>query len=1079
MTFRPPESNVSPDGGFSFFPPRGLDVLREGRDPHASVKSEPEEAQFPSERQLGLFLFFASLALYLASMSWTPFPGLPTKSLLVHLRMEVVPSALDMLWGFLVRRFHRLPGLSVAGWAGLFSAFCGAACVSLLGLLMVRVGYLIRNEPGPDSFVREARARRISGLVAGLYLACCIPFWVASTRSLPGSFHLLMLLSTAWAFSQYQLWGRRRHLALLGFLYGAGLAEFATFLVFLPLAIFLTAREMFRWRDLRIWRAQLLVLGGLALGLSLYVASALLLYRQAAPLELFASRGQAWAQILQEQLSLIVQVRYSAGFPVVMFFSLAPWLTLFTMSRRSPWFYEWGQVTVRLIFVGGLAGVLYNASFAPWHLLGMGYLMLTPYVLLAICMGYMAGEFWILGEAQPLADPPFIRRIARPASSLLALALPVIVLLGGVHNWRLVDGRHGAFAQEAAVEILDRLDGRDILFSTGLLDDSLRMVVGERRIPVRLISAPRTASPLYLRKLAYSFAEEELRIPLSQGNFGQFLENLLLSDEGPARTAIVDMPDVFREFGYLVPDGFLYRLATSFDHVDLAALVAAQRSFWERMERMAAHPAPEGNLARPYQDILRLLGSKVANNLGVMQAERGDEAGALETLRSARRIYPENLSVLLNLMEMGRRRELPEGPELEAEWEDRQKTLAGERWALAIRYGYVWNAREWVRRGWVWVLSGAPVSEEASRRRSVGSEEEANGQEELLDKAYLVWGIPTPEENVHRAALIDDGKNTEALLALGRLALRRGDPDAAEAYVAEALAMGLPEEGALFDRAMILLVRGEREKALAALEELTRLIPGDPRVWMALALLTDEQDPVNILAMKTLKVHRAADFAARLTLASIHLSRKQWAEAQKELELALQLDSKSKQAWEMLVALSQERGNRKLMESSLRALLAREPEHYLQYQNEGVLRYNRGELDKAEAAFRKGVQRRRDPTLLNNLASVLMERGGDLEEALELADECLRRQPGRPEFLSTRGEAYLRLGRFEEGRKDLQTALKKQGPSNNRLILLAECYEGLGDREHALAIAKALAGQPDKLSGRDTSRVRDLLLRLR
>ena len=1063
---------------FSFFPPRATDVNSEGRDPHAVVKADPLGRQFPTERQIGVFLFLVSLALYVASMSWSPFPGLPTQALLAHLGGDVATGAPDPLWGLLVKGFAHLPGGGVAAWAGLFSALCGALCVALLGRMMVRVGYLIRNEPGVNSFVREARARRISGLAAGLYLATCIPFWVVSTRSLPGAFHLLMLVAAAWGFSQYQHWGRLRHLGLVGVLFGAGLAEFATFLIYLPMAVFLLAREMFRWRALGSWRAQLTIWAGLLAGLTLHPLNAYVLFRQGAPWGLFASPWQAWAQILKDQIQLIVQVRYSPGFPVILFFSLVPWLTLFAMSPRSPWFYEGWQIAVRLIFIGGLLAVLCNASFSPWNLLGMDYLMVTPYLLLAVCIGYMAGEFWILGEPQVLVDRFRSTRVARRASSVFAGLLPVIVALAGGANWRVVDGRHGQVMAAAAEEVLDRLEGRNIVFSNGLLDDMLRMAIGPGPSPVRVINAPQTYSPLYLRKLATWFPEEALSVPLKQGEFWQFLENLMLSETGPSRVAVIDLPDVFREFAYLVPDGLFYRFETSPDRVDLAGGGERRRSSWARLEHLAADPAPEGNLARPYQDRLFLLASKVANNVGVMQAERGDEAAALETFRSARRIYPKNLSVLLNLMELGRSRELPEAQELEADWEDCQKAREGARWALAIRYGHVWKAREWMRRGWVWVLSGVPNSAEASRFQLAAFDDESGGREQLLDQAYLMWGVATPEENAHRSALIQDGKNTAALKALCRFALRRNDPDSAEAYMAEALSLGVPEEELLFDRAMEAHVRGDSEKAVAALEALTRQTPGDLRVWMALVLLTGEQNPLNALAMKTLRNHRSAGIGVRLTLASVQMSRRRWVEAQAELEQAVLTDPRNQQAWEMMMIMAQESGNAKLMASSMRTLLSGNPEHYLQYQNRGVALYQKGQMAEAEKMFRIGIQRRRDPVLLNNLATVILEQGGELGEALEFANEALRRQPGNGVMLSTRGEILLKMGRFEEARLDLQASLTKRGRDNVLLLQLAQAYEGVGD-PRALTIAKALARHPEKLEASQKRQVKELLLRLR
>lgn len=1077
-------SDLATSAEDSFFSPVPQTGPGDGREAHALVKADPAWRFLPSDRQIGWFLFGTSLVLYVASLSWAPFPGLPTQALLLHLGMDGTPGILEPLWGRLIRMLARLPGLSVAGWAGLFSALCGAASIGLIGRLMVRVGYLVRNEPQPESFAREAQARRLSGLVAGLYLAVCIPFWMVATRSLPGTFHAFLLLAAGWFFSEYQLWGKRRHLAWLGLIYGVGLAEFPTFFVYLPLAVVLGAREMFRWRALRSWKPHLALWGGLLTGLLLYPLHAYALFRQGAGTGLWASPWQAWVRVLQEQALRIIQLpnQNPMVFLYIMFFSLAAWLLLFTMSHRSPWFYESGQVLVRLLFVAGLLGILYNASFAPWRLLGMGQLLVTPYLLLAICIGYMAGEFWILGESQPLVDSVFARRFARRArrvSAVFALSLPAIIAAGGIHNWRVVDGRTGEIVATAAAEILDRLDGQDILFSSGLLDDSLRMAAWERKIPVHVISVPRTASDLYLNRLAEAFADDRLKFPLLQGDFGTFVENLLLSESGPARTAIIDLPDVFREYGYVVPDGFLYRLETSGDRVDCNSLVASQRPFWERMELMAADPVPQANLIRVYQDRLRLLASKVANNLGVLQAERGDESGAVETFRVARRICPDNLSVLMNLLEIGRSRELPEAAELESDWEARLENLRGERWALAIQYGYVWRARAWVRRGRVWALSGAPTSAEAARRNLSASDAGLDQQAQLLGQVYLRWGLPPLDEAYYCAQLIQDDKNAPALMELGRLALARNDPEAAEAYMAEALAMGMPEQEILFDRAMTAYVREGNAPALESLQALARLTPGDPRVWLALVMLGDEHDPLNAQAMKTLKSHRAAGISVRLALASVHMARGQWAEAQAELEQAVLVDSQNTQTWEMLVTLAQERGNQALMETGLRALLERNPEHFLHYQNQGVAHYFKGELAEAEATFRKGIDRTRAPVLLNNLAHVILKRGGDLEEARGLLDEALRRQPGDAGFLSTRGEVFLAMGRYEEARLDLQASLKKRGRHNNLLLLLARSYEGLGDRPRALAVAAALTKQADQLDAGQKAQLDSLRARLR
>jgi len=1064
---------------FPFFPEGRDGSAGDGREPHEHLKSDPIADQFPSERQIGVLLFVAALLLYLFSMSWRPFPGLPTQALMTHLKLEAAPSTLDSLWGWGIRAFAHLPGLSVSAWAGLFSALCGAAGVSLLGCLMTRVGYLIRNEPGPKSFIREAQARRISGVVAGLFLMCSAPFWFLSTRSLPGSFHVLLLLLTCWVFSQYQHWGKWRHLGLMGLLYGVGITEFATFILFIPLMIFLLIRELFRWKMIASWKAHLLFWGAFLLGLSLYPFNAYVLFRQGAYMGIFSSPWQAWFAIMREQLSLIILLRVSPGFPVIMFFSLVPWLTLFAMSRRSPWFYEWGQVIVRIIFVAGLLGVLFNAAFAPWKLLGLSYIMATPYLLFAACMGYMAGEFWILGERKEMGNPTWFTSTGHRLASVVALTLPVVMVVSGFYNFRGVDGRAGKVVEAAAQEVLDNLDGRDVLFSMGLLDRPIRLLVWEQHLPVHVISAPRTASPVYLKRLAPHFSSEPLRQALWKGDFGTFLETLLYDEDGPGRVGIIDMPEVFREFGYLVPDGLLYRLESSADQVNLKALIELQRPFWAQMEEMAGNLASEENISRRYQDLLLELTSKVANNLGVMQAEQGDEAGALETFRLARRFYPENISVMLNLLELGREWDLPEAPELEAEWEVLQTDMGKNRWVLAIRYGYVWRAREWVRRGWVWALSGAPAKEEASRHNPAKGKGGDPAQKLFLQKAYQEWGTASHDEGYYRSMLIHNPRDMDALLSLSRFALQEDDLEAAEAYMRESMVMGMPEEATLFDRAMIHVVRDEQPQAIEMLAELSQLKPGDVRIFLALLLLTENTDPLHTMALKVLRTHRGIRLSGRLILARAFMENQNWKEARLELEQALQLDSQNTQAWELMVHLSQATGNLALGKSSLRALLERNPGHYLQFQERGIQAYGEGDLARAEEMFRVGLERRKDATLMNNLAHVIMERGGDLEEALELVNEALAMKSGQPDFLNTRGAIYQELGRYEEARVDLQNSLKKQGPKKHVLLMLAESYAELGDRKRALKIATALAKKPDELTADEKRQVRELILRVR
>ncbi len=1042
----------------------------------------PVERPVRMERRIGGLLFLLALGLYLASVSWTAFPGQPTQLLLEALGQESAPGVLNPIWNRLVRFFPRHPAVPLAAWMGVFSAACGALGAGILGRLMVRVGYQLRGSPPPVSVRREEQARWLSGLVAGLYLICCIPHWVASTRSLPQSFHLLLLWLAIWFFAEYRRTGKRIPLGLAGILYGVGCVEFATFLLFLPVALFLLAREWYRRQCLRDWRVHGVFWAGLGAGLGLYAFHAAWLFRQGAS----AAPWRAWLQILQGQAWVISQVRFTPGFLVIMFFAVVPWLTLFVMSRRSPWFYETDQVLMRIVFAGGLFGILYNAPFAFWNLLGMSYLMVTPHLLLAACMGYMAGEFWILGEIQ-MKDGSRTKRGLRRGAGVLACLLPLGVGLGGLHNWRTVDGRHGAVVARGVEEILNRLDGRDLIFSSGIrdsggylfLDDLLRLAIWERGGAVRVISGPKTPASAYLQSLAVGFEPAALRELLLKGKFDVFVENLLMSPAGPGRVAILDMPDVFREFGYLAPDGFIYRLEGARERVDLPALLQAQRPFWAWLEQQAAQPVPEVNLARPYQDLLRTVAAKVVNNLGVRQAEGGDEGGALETFRTARRIEPANLSALLNLLELGRHQELPEAAELEAEWSDVQANPSGERWMLAVRHGYVWRAREWVRRGWVWVLSGMPSAEEAARKNPAGGEDADPDFAEGIDLFYLRWGLPAWGELHYRSRLVKDGQDTGALMELSRISLRRKDPDSAEAYLSAAMALGVPEDTLGFDRAMVDHVRGQPVACRAALENQSRLTPRDARVWLALLMTADAEDAVTRNALNRLKNLADDGGPARLALAWVRLIRMQWAEAQADLERVVQEESRNAKAWELLATVAQITDNRDLFQLSMRNLLALEPAHPFFHMRKANARYQAGDWEGAKTELRRGISQQRDPTLLNSMAHLLMVVDGDLPAARALVDEALRKQPFNPIFRCTRGELNLKEGRLDEVAADVETVLASLPGQIQMLLLSAQLHAARGETQAALDQVRSLARRQRELSPEQRKQLKEIALAVR
>jgi tetratricopeptide (TPR) repeat protein len=1066
---RPP-----PVAGATLFETEEPPVM-EGDDPQFALLLDPMGKRFPRPWHVMALLFAFALALYVPSMSWSSFPGAPTRLLLDHMRLGEAPANSNMLWGWAVRMAARLPGNNAAAWLGLFSAACGALAAALMGGLMIRVGYMLRSEPRACSLLREAQARRLSGIVAGLFLACSIPFWIASTRSLPDAFHVLGLVAAAWTFSQYQFRGARRHLFLLGLLWGMGMTESETFIVLLPFALYLVIREMVRWNSFFRWTPQLAWWAGLMLGLGLYALHAFTLHRHGQPMQAYDSRWDALLEIWKGQADAIGAFRFTPGLVIILFLSLAPWLTLFAFSLRSPWFYESGQVAARLIFTAGLMVVLYNASFSPWNLMGMNVFLVTPYVVMAICMGYMAGEFWILGEVHGMIDIRPGQRILRHFSSALAAAIPFAVAAAAAFNWNDAQGRGGGVVHEAARDLVDSIDRPTILFAGGPMADALALAIRERRASVVLLNMSQAGSKTYLRRQARNFKEDSVRVPLEQGNFDLFFENLMSSEWGLRSVGFVDLPDAFREFGYAVPDGLLYRLQDQpLGKSQLEQVAQAQYRSWDRLAGLARNLPPRSNPSYAYQHMLCQMASRLANNFGVVLADRGAVGMAFEVFGTSTQLNPENASALLNQLAAATYLKHPEQSHLEALWERRMAELRSERWSLTSPYGHVWNPRQWLSRGWTWALSGAPPNAQASRLNPPLPPSEADqALNLLLEKAYMRWGQAMNNEAHYLSRIPEDPRGS--LLALHRLALGRRDFELAEVYLSEAGEAGVAENELLFERAMGEAARGNREESVAILERLVSQTPGDPRVWTSLVLLADPASPLRALAVRTLRQHRDAGVVGRLVLGEQFLSRAQWQDAQAEMTRAIEIDARNKTAWEYMLKIARETRNAKLMEGAAEVLTSMDPTHASRYQSEGVRLYREGNLEGAERVFREGLGIHRDAALLNNLAHVLNRLGDRPEEALALADEALRREPGSASMLNTRAEILVSMGRLDEARRDVVDALRRGTRNVDPLLNLIVRHREFGEPRKAQALLRVAAALEPDMTPVQRARYQDLL----
>ena len=266
---------------------------------------------------------------------------------------------------------------------------------------------------------------------------------------------------------------------------------------------------------------------------------------------------------------------------------------------------------------------------------------------------------------------------------------------------------------------------------------------------------------------------------------------------------------------------------------------------------------------------------------------------------------------------------------------------------------------------------------------------------------------------------------------------------------------------------------------MAALEEQSRVSPNDVRIWVALAWLADEGDSRRGQALKKLRDLRPDDVGARLSMAEIQMRRLRFAEAQAELDAAVQLDSKSEKTWEMMTTLARARGHAKLVDNSLRTLLALNPAHPFHRLQKAEEWAGRGDWAAAEAELREGLRGDRHAELLGALAEILLRGEGDLREARELLDEAVCRQPYHPRYRRVRGELNLKEGNVDEAARDLRQALEAMPGDVPALMGLVRAQAARGEREAALKGAEALLRRGGDLSPEQRAQVEEWAGRMR
>lgn len=347
--------------------------------------------------------------------------------------------------------------------------------------------------------------------------------------------------------------------------------------------------------------------------------------------------------------------------------------------------------------------------------------------------------------------------------------------------------------------------------------------------------------------------------------------------------------------------------------------------------------------------------------------------------------------------------------------------------------------------------------------------------EEYLEQGETLASEGLIEEALSRfeQALEAAPENPEAIEAVGRALLNLGRLEEAEASFLDALEIDPEWVAPRMGLALVALGRDEPFKIVHHLERAIEADPGYPESYVelgryygymgepALAKATFERwtgrhpEDADMLINAGLTLFDAADFAEA------------YAFFEKAVEAATEADQRSGALTFRANALDM-LGRYDEAVAAYEEVIAETPEWWEAHANLGICHARNGHVERAEAAFRRGLEDcPGSPEIRDELAAHLLAQGGDLQEALKLSEEAVALGRDEIRHLITLGEVKLALGDDEGTAEAYRAVLDLDPESPDAHLELGILHERRGEtteaEEHFVESLKADPGNPRAL----------------
>ena len=369
----------------------------------------------------------------------------------------------------------------------------------------------------------------------------------------------------------------------------------------------------------------------------------------------------------------------------------------------------------------------------------------------------------------------------------------------------------------------------------------------------------------------------------------------------------------------------------------------------------------------------------------------------------------------------------------------------------------------------------------------------------LLGRAYMASGEFAAARNEFQQVIGLRKDDIPSRFALAGISLNEGKQDEAVRYADEILAIDATNGAASLLKATAMTDAGYYGSARSELRKLQRDYPKSREVQFQFGLLAvaEKQYGEAETIFRKLNEAGAGDKSSVVGLVSVYSAQNRWDRAIDLLNEDLKKSPGSAAIRQLMATTAARAGKYDLAATEYQNLLAKHPKSIALRIQLGEVYRLKGDLNNAIAVLQPAralapkdpnpvmlvasflqkagrykealgeyqhvLELRPDhPFVLNNIAFLLAESGGNLDEALRYAQRALEKSPGHPILIDTLGWIYLKRGNHDSAAQTFSNLVRQEPKNPAYRYHYAMALLEKGDRQAAKReVQSALAAQPD------------------